>query len=82
MANGRQPTQATQIALIAQTVANTQSDVKDIKQTLQADYVTMDRYNALQARVDFLSKIIYGTISFILGTIGLFVINTILGGRK
>lgn len=82
MASSRQPSQATQLALIGQTVANTQSDVKDIKRTLQLDYVTMDKFNALQAKVDFLSKIIYGLIGFLLLTFGTYIFSQILGGKK
>lgn len=82
MANGRQPTQGERIATIAETVRNMSFDVKDIKQTLGSDYVTKDRFDALQSRVDFLSRIIYGLIAFLLLTFGTFVFNLILGGKK
>ena len=62
----------TKVAVIASTVLATQEDVVEIKRSLQAQYVTIDKHALVVDKVDRLEKIIYGLILAVLtGLIGL-----------
>ena len=72
----------TQIELMAQSIRNIESGVKEIKITLKQDYATREELDQLQTKVDYVIK---GAV-FIMGSIGLAIIgafmNTILRGGR
>ncbi len=54
------------IRVIMNDISYMRDDVKEIKETLKNNYVTVERFNGLQARFALLEKVVYGVIGLAL----------------
>lgn len=65
--------QETQLALISQNVANIQTDISQINDTLKQGYVSIERFTALKDRVDLLQR----ALLFLIGVMTVAVLGAI-----
>lgn len=68
--------QETQLALISQNVANIQTDISQINDTLKQGYVPIERFIALKDRVDLLQR----ALLFLIGVMTLGVLGAVFRG--
>lgn len=69
IANGKQRSTATAMAVFATVLSNLRSEVRDISDRLNSGFITKDQHELLRNRVAMLEKIVYGLVSIILITV-------------
>ena len=72
----------TQIELMAQSIRNIESGVKEIKTTLKQDYATREELNQLKEKIGDVTKAGMFIIGLIASAIVVALMNTILKGTQ